>query len=32
MGEIVISVPNGLEKIIQREISTLLEREGKKRD
>lgn len=30
MGEIVISVPNGLEKIIQRKISTLLEREGKK--
>ncbi len=31
MGEIVINVPNGLEKVIKREISLLLKREEKKR-
>ena len=31
MGEIVINVPNGLEKVIKREISLLLKREKKKR-
>ena len=30
MGEIVITVPNGLEKVIQRKIHALLEREGEK--
>ncbi len=30
MGEIVINVPNGLEKVIKREISLLLKREEKK--
>ncbi|WP_010480123.1 hypothetical protein [Thermococcus zilligii] len=30
MGEIVINVPNGLEKVIWRKIAILLEKEGKK--
>jgi hypothetical protein len=30
MGEIVVTVPNGLEKILRRKISAILEREERK--
>ncbi|WP_198362271.1 hypothetical protein [Thermococcus profundus] len=30
MGEIIVTVPNGLEKILRRKISAILEKEEKK--
>ena len=30
MGEIIVTVPNGLEKVMRRKISVLLEREQRK--